>query len=379
MTNFTKITRPLAMVALLSVASQSSFAQSDAAAVIKGGLADANTIMNGYMGPLMKSFGAGLNSGWYQTAKPHGIGGFDITISANATFAPTADQTYSLSGLQNVKPSAGQPSEAPSVFGDAKAGPKVDVYGKSPFTGQDTPMTSFNLPQGLGTNMFAVPTAQLAVGVGYGTDIAVRFMPNLSFGDVGVGLFGFAVKHDFKQWIPGMKDLPFDLSAMFGYTTMGANVKFVGKNAIAADNSDSVYNEHPDKVYTNQKVDFKSKAWTTNIIISKKLGPFTPYLGVGYQSAKTTLALQGEYPITVPNEQQDATDPSDPSFGYVAKVQDFKDPINIEGKLSGFRANVGFRLKLAVLTIHGDYTFGEYKVASVGIGLNIQSIAPFKL
>jgi hypothetical protein len=354
-------------------------AQTDAGAIIKGGIEDANTIMNGYFSPLMKSFGAGLNSGWYQTAKPHGIGGFDITISANATFAPSADQTYSLSGLNKVQPAAGQPTEAPSIFGKGGSGIDVEVHDKSPFTNQDTAITKFTLPPGLGTNIFAVPTAQLAVGVGYGTDIAVRFMPNLSFGDVGVGLFGFAVKHDFKQWIPGMKELPFDLSVMFGYTTMGATVKFVGDKAIQADTDTNIYNPTPGKKYTNQQVEFKSKAWTTNIIISKKLGPFTPYLGVGYQSAKTTLALQGDYPVTVPNDAAKAQDPSDPSFTKPARIMEVNNPINIKGDLSGFRANVGFRLKLAVLTIHGDYTFGEYKVASVGLGLNIQSIAPFKM
>jgi hypothetical protein len=379
MTYFTKLTRPLAVTALLSVTTLNVMAQSDAAQLIKAGTADANTLFNGYLSPLMKSFGAGLNSGWFQTAKPHGLGGFDITISANATFAPSADQSYSLTGLQKVQPKAGEPNTAPSIFGSSSDGPIVEVRDKSPFTGQDTAITEVQLPGGLGTNLFAVPTAQLSVGVGFGTDVSVRFMPNISTGDIGVGLFGFAVKHDFKQWIPGMKELPFDLSAMFGYTTANANIKFSGNSSIQPEEDPNIYNPNPDKVYNNQKGDFKSKAWTTNIIISKKLGPFTPYVGVGYQSAKTTLAIKGDYPVTVPNSQAAATDPTSPSFGKAAVIQDIKDPVNIEGNISGFRATAGFRLKFAVLTIHGDYTFGQYNVASVGIGLNLQSIAPFKM
>lgn len=336
-------------------------------------------LMNGYMSPLLKSFGAGLNSGWYQTAKPHGIGGFDITVSSNITFAPTEDLTYSLTGLQKLQPANPGETTAPTIFGDAKAGPKVNLVEKSPFTGNDTVLTSFVLPQGLGVNLFAVPTAQLSVGVGLGTDISVRFMPKMSAGDIGIGLFGFAVKHDFKQWIPVMKDLPFDLSAMFGYTTANADLRFTGASSIQPDTDTNIYNPNPGKKYTNQKAEFKSTAWTTNLIISKKLGPFTPYLGVGYQQANTTLALLGDYPITVPNNQADATNPASPSFGKAAVISDISDPVNIEGNISGFRANVGFRLKLAVLTIHGDYTFGQYNVASVGLGLNIQSIAPFKL
>jgi hypothetical protein len=372
MTNFSKFTRILAVAAFVSGSTTTVFAQGDAGAIIKGGIEDANTLMNGYMGPLMKSFGAGLNSGWYQTAKPHGIGGFDITFSANVTFAPSSDLTYTLDGLKKIKPAAGQPNTAPTIFGDSKAGPTVEVRDKSPFTGNDTAITSFALPSGLGTNIFAVPTAQLCVGVGFGTDVSVRFVPTLSTGDVGVGLFGFAVKHDFKQWIPGMKDLPFDLSAMFGYTTMNADVKLSVEPDVDAD----TYQPDPNKKYNNQKAEFKSKAWTANVIISKKLGPFTPYLGVGYQNAKTTLAMVGDYPITVPND--DVITPG-PSAGYYKTTMDVTDPIKIEGKLSGLRANAGFRLKLAVLTIHADYTLGKYNVASVGLGLNLQSIVPFKL
>lgn len=367
------------MVASLSIFSSAAFAQSDAGQLVKAGQQDLNTIFNGYMSPLMKSIGAGLNSGWYQTAKPHGIGGFDITVSANVTFAPVADETYSLSGLKKLSVAPGQKTTAPTIFGAAKDGPTVEIRETSPITGNDTALTSFNLPQGIGTNIFAVPTAQLCVGVGFGTDVAVRFIPKVSAGDAGIGLFGFAVKHDFKQWIPGMKALPFDLSAMFGYTSLSGDIGFTGNSAITPQNDTNVYNPNPSKRYNNQKIEISSTAWTANVIISKKLGPFTPYLGVGYQNAKTTLAMLGDYPITVPNELANATNPLDPSFGKPAVISDIKDPVKVEGNLSGLRANVGFRLKLLVLTIHGDYTFGEYNVASVGIGLNLQSIVPFKL
>lgn len=369
----------MAVAAILLLPCAQLKAQGDAGQLIKAGQQDLNAIFNGYMSPLMKSFGAGLNSGWFQTAKPHGIGGFDITVSANVTFAPTEDQTYSIGGLKKMRPAAGESSIAPSIFGDAKDGPKVEVIEKSPFTGNDTAITTFNLPPGLGVNIFAVPTAQLSVGVGFGTDVAVRFVPNISAGDAGIGMFGFAIKHDFKQWIPGLKTMPFDMSVMFGYTTMGADVKFIGADAITPSTDTNVYNPNPTKKYNNQKVEFKSTAWTTNLIISKKLGPFTPYIGLGYQDASTTLKLLGDYPFSVPNDVANATNPSDPSFGKPLKVMDITDPVTITGDIGGFRANIGFRLKLAVLTIHADYTLGQYNVLSAGLGLNIQSIAPFKL
>jgi opacity protein-like surface antigen len=378
MTTFYKSISKVVATGVIVAATTSAFAQGDAAVLLRAGQADANALFNGYMGPLMKSFGAGLNSGWFQTAKPHGIGGFDITVSANLTFAPTADQSFSLNGLQKVRPQAGQPDMSPTIFGSGDAS-KIEVIDKSPFTGNDTAIAQFDLPEGIGTNIFAVPTAQLSVGVGFGTDIAIRFVPSLSLGDAGIGLFGFAVKHDFKQWIPGMKDLPFDMSAMFGYTTMSSDVKFSGSSSLKPQQDSNIYNPDPSKNYNNQKAEFKSSAWTANVIISKKLGPFTPYVGLGYQNASTDLKILGDYPVTVPNSIAQATNPLDPSFGKPARIEEIKDPVTISGDISGFRANAGFRLKLAVLTFHADYTFGEYRVISAGIGLNLQSIAPFKL
>jgi hypothetical protein len=382
-----KLTRQLAIAAALSVSAMHTMAQSDAASIIKAGTSDANKLMTAYAGPLAKSVGASLNSGWFQTAKPHGLGGFDITVIGNLVLIPDADKSYNVNnlGLQNVRLKAGQPESAPSVFGSRDNAPEVEIHGQSPFTNQDTAFTSFALPPGIGIGMLPVPMAQVSVGVGFGTEVSVRFMPTVKVQDLNLGLFGMAVKHDFKQWIPGMSALPFDLSAMFGFTNMSADLKFEGDKAIKPErNSDGtdnsmIYYGDASGNYDNQKMELKSKAWTTNIVISKKLGPFTPYLGVGYQKSTTDIDLLGTFPITVPNDPASALNPTNPAFAKAARITNITDPIHVSGTLSGMRATAGFRLKFALITIHGDYTFAEYNVASVGIGLNLQSAVPFKL
>lgn len=358
-----------ALVGTISVAN----AQEDMSSFFKTGITDAEKLLNAYTSPLLKSLSAGVNSGWFNTAKPHGAGGFDITISPNVAFIPDADKSFDVTslGLSNNTRLKGSQKTSPTFGGETTEGPEVGIYGR--FLGQDTLLNSLKLPQGTGAPFLpAIPTAQLAVGVGFNTEVAVRFFPKIKTGGFEAGLFGFAVKHDFKQWIPGMKDLPFDLSAMFGYTSMSASYT---TDALEADQpSSSVENPNPNKVY-EQTVELTSKGYTFNVLISKKLSFFTPYLGLGFQSAKTTLDFKGEYPIT---EFNTAFNPSDPN-SRIKVVREYKDPVALEGTLSGLRATGGFRLKLAVLTIHADYTMAKYNVASVGIGINIQSIAPFKL
>ena len=42
-------------------------------------MTDGQSLIEAYVSPLGNSLGAALNNGWYNTAKPHHLGGFDVT------------------------------------------------------------------------------------------------------------------------------------------------------------------------------------------------------------------------------------------------------------------------------------------------------------
>jgi hypothetical protein len=54
----------------------------------------------------------------------------------------------------------------------------------------------------------------------------------------------------------------------------------------------------------------------------------------------------------------------------VKKGSDFPG-IDIKN-FSGLRANIGLRIKLAVVTIHADYTRAQYNVVSAGLGISFR-------
>jgi len=54
----------------------------------------------------------------------------------------------------------------------------------------------------------------------------------------------------------------------------------------------------------------------------------------------------------------------------VKKGSDFPS-IDIKN-FSGLRANIGFRLKLAIVTIHFDYTRAQYNVLTTGLGFSFR-------
>ena len=53
-----------------------------------GGVSDAGKLFEAYITPWANSIGTSLSGGWYNTAKPHKLGGFDITFTTNISFVP---------------------------------------------------------------------------------------------------------------------------------------------------------------------------------------------------------------------------------------------------------------------------------------------------
>ena len=64
-------------------------------------IADGKSLIEAYISPLGNSLGAALNNGWYNTAKPHQLGGFDFTITANLVLVPADAKTFNITGSNN--------------------------------------------------------------------------------------------------------------------------------------------------------------------------------------------------------------------------------------------------------------------------------------
>jgi hypothetical protein len=52
---------------------------------------------------------------------------------------------------------------------------------------------------------------------------------------------------------------------------------------------------------------------------------------------------------------------------HVNELTEFKFESN-----NNLRANVGFRFQIAVLALQANYTFSEYPVATVGLGISVR-------
>ncbi len=330
----------LLIVGLSLTLTNVSKAQFDFDSFLEAGLADANKLLQSYMEPAFQGIGYGINSGWYNTARPHKTLGFDLNVMVSAAIVPTGGEffTFNNSDYSNVKLSNGTSGQLPTLFGPnlgADDLPELTFFDNS---GNQT--IRISAPTGLGIEeeltINAVPTPMIQLGIGLikGTDLKIRYVPDVSIGEEdesSVKLFGIGVMHDIKQHLPVVKALPFDLSVFVGYTNL--------KTTFVIDSD------------LNQTAEFETKGTVVQALISKKLAFITAYGGLGYAKSKTTFGLLGQ---------------------YTTETSSFTDPINLAYDNGGVRANVGLRIRLLFLNIFGEYAFQEYNTATVGIGFSFR-------
>jgi hypothetical protein len=316
-------------------------AQEDLTEFLNAGNADAGKLTNAYLEPIFEGLSYGFNGGWITTAKPHKKLGFDIGVTLTGVFIPESKNYFTpdnlgLTTTVLISPAGGQ---APTIVG-----PKDETtYQVTPPSG---PSFEFDGPEGLdfeGTFKISgvlTPMVQLGIGTVKSTDLKIRFMPKVTGGGTEVWLWGAGVLHDFKQWIPGLKMAPIDLSVLVAYNQIKGSTDMSGTFGNGGDDSPQV-------------LDFGISAWLFQAQVSKKLSVLTVYGGVGYNLVGTDTQMKGSYEV-------------------YSNAEPFKDPISLSYKNEGFRLNVGLRILLGVFYIYGDYTLQEYNTVTTGLGFSIK-------
>jgi hypothetical protein len=336
----------LGFITLLSIP---SFAQDDVDQFLTESVEDGRKLISAYVSPFMKSVSLGMNQGWYNTAKTHKIAGVDLTITVNAMSIPTSELFYNVPslGLTKLELAPSSPDyakgNAPTIFGtDREPVFRIKDPGSSNFGQTFEGPPGLDLKKNIGSNRIPVPMAHLGFGLPKNTDIKIRFTPTIDLGDEGsLKIFGIGVMHDIKQWIPGIKLMPFDLSGFVGYTKFNLETKLDADNPQNAD----------------QKGVFNISATTVQALISKKFSVITFYGGLGYNIAKSNLALKGKFDINDDGDENDQFE---------------TNPVDLKFAASGPRVTAGMRLKLAVFTFHADYTLQKYKCLTVGFGIAVR-------
>ena len=332
--------------------------QSNVVEFLKVGKNDANALVQAYLNPYAMALGDGLNNGWYNSAATHKLFGFDLSINVSAIQIPSGATTFDLNKIglsEHLTLDDPSKSVAPTVAGPDVEGPKIIMNAPN-----GDPIGSFTTPNGLGMDIVPVPMAQISFGLLPHTDIIGRFVPELKYDNNGdemkIGFWGLGVKHNFKEWVPFLKALPFDASIFGSYSEVNA------QSEISFDPDD--FNDGNVSVsFGNsaiQMLKFNTRTTKYGLILSKKLGVLTIFGGIGQSTSETAIDLLGEYIIKT--EFEDGTTTTDNLTNPVA--------LNFESK--NVCLDAGLRIKLAFFSIYGSTNKAEYVSYNAGISLGFR-------
>lgn len=311
-----------------------------------------------YVAPAVSSFGSNLNSGWVSKL-PAAIKfslNFDLKIAAMGSFIASNEKDFSTSGT--VRFTEEQAEEilnnsgyyfpdpryvvlknellsrdwdvnisGPTIIGSEKENVKVFFPGDQTLGLKDYEIVIGEV-KGLLDNWKIFPSAaiQLTVGTFAGTNVSIRYLPDISkaagfHDELGKFTFwGFGFIHNPSVWL--MNPLPVDFSVGLFYQKLKVGDVFESNNT--------------------QFGLYASK--TFGILFS-----ITPYAGLTFESSKTNVKYNYEYDT-------------------LSGPRAVKIDIELEGDNSAaFLLGVGFNF--ASININADYKIANTNTASAGISL----------
>ena len=333
-----KCIRKSILLTISTLISLSSFTQNNTQEDVPNFITqkDASSFLQSYLSPLGEILGAGLNNGWYNTAKPHKLLGFDITLTVNTVQVPSDKNIFNPNDINNF---SSEKNSTPTILGSGEGSEII-------YQSNET-VLNFTMPnQGLlKMNFIPIPIVNAGFGLIKKTEIDIRYLPSYDYdlGFIGKGrlaLKGLAVKHDLLQYIPVVGDaIPMSLSIQAGYTKLYTSFN------IDDPNSTSI-----------QDIELDVQASTINLIASKKILMITAYGGIGYNSSTTTFSSNTNINI-----------------GEGTSFTTFDLPLEIKFETQNeLRANLGLRFNITVIALQANHTFSKYPITTIGIGISLR-------
>ena len=344
--------KKICLLILLCLATISSRAQ-DIDALLAAGVKNAERFANDYLAPGTNGLMHSMNANWFNTADAKPLGGFEISIIANAATVKDEHKSF----LMNIADYNSDPDQDFTVeFADGAASkkvasalgendPDIDIIvryedSENPILGEQE--ESIRLPSGIGSvsaNLLPTAFIQGALGLSKGIEIKARFVPKIDTDDVSLSMYGAGLQVEFTKWLPADKILPVAVSGLVAYTHLDGSYDFTEIGLVEGE---------------NQQIDTKVNTILLELIVGTKLKIINFYGGLGYITGKSTTDLLGTYRVS----------------DGVLFSEEIIDPFSIKQDISGLRGTIGSHLKIGFFSFNLDYTIAEFDSASLGFNFS---------
>ncbi len=198
--------KKIALLVIFALSTIISKAQNDLDALLAAGVDDAQRFANDYLAPGTNGLMHSMNANWFNSAKAKPLGGFEISIIANASLVNDDNKMFNLNtaNYNNVQFVSGPSSQmVSSVLGQNDPAIFVEVEYDDPIFGSQT--EQIELPTGIGdgsANLLPTAFIQAAVGLSHGIEVKARFVPKIETDDVSLNMYGAGLQVELTELIP---------------------------------------------------------------------------------------------------------------------------------------------------------------------------------
>jgi hypothetical protein len=337
--------KKIALVIVLCLSVSVSKAQNDIDVLLTAGIEDAQRFANDYLAPGANGLMYSMNANWFNSAKVKPLGGFEISVIANAALAKDEDKMFTMdtadySNVQFVNGPSVQ--DVATVLGENDPTIFVEVEYDDPIFGSQT--VELELPQGIGDqsrNLIPTASIQGAVGLGSGLEVKARYFPKIDTEEATFNMYGAALQLEFTKWLPADKLWPVALSGLVAYNHLDGSYDITDSSGIEGE---------------NQRLENDTNTWLFQLAVSTKLPIFNLYGGLGYVTGKSESDLLGSYRVT----------------NGALTTETITDPFSVSSEVSSLRGTVGAKLKLGFFRLNAEYHLSEFDAFSVGVNFGFR-------
>jgi len=302
------------------------------------GVETAESLASIYLEPLSEGLLYGLTGAWNNSAQVKKPWELHVALVGNGSFVPREklSKSIDISAIENLEVLGGQNRvEIPTILGNEES----EVTFVATLNGEEF---TFDAPTGIGlfsANLLPNAFLQASLGLPLNSEFSLRIFPRIEVSGAKLGTIGFGLKHELTKTIEGLKDGPFHVSIFGAFTRLDADYGFQADGFVTGE---------------SQRLDIYLNSWNVETLISTKFPIWNLYGGFGYVKGDANYALLGTY--TIVTEQE---------------ALNFVNPFNVEGRISGLKANLGASVRLNRFTFNLDYTFQGFNNLAFGLDYSL--------
>lgn len=223
---------------------------------------------------------------WSSKAKNLNLFEIDVSIHFNNLFIPKAQRTFTArnSNFNSLEIQGAESAPLPTVLGG-----ETTTFFNFDIEGESNEFLAF---EGVGKRQLFHPFLQASLGLWKGTDLTVRYSPDIKISDIGYGIFGAGIKHNFSQYLKKTtSNNPVELAFQVAYSRFSFDFSLdafqIESQALGGFPLLSV-----------NELDITSNSWLFEALVSKRFKKVEFQGGLGMVAFDTQFIINGENSFT---------------------------------------------------------------------------------